>query len=238
MIYTAPIHLAVQNRSTLVDDRRVAYWVEACRKQLLEHVCPLWDLVPPGAAVYSDGTTFPAGTALVVLIVDDDGDPGAAGLHGAIGGIPYVLVDARESSSPSVVLSHEFIEVVVNQYLTRWTHDILQKGRRYRYPLEPGDPVQEHSYVIAVDVGDGTRAISVSNFVLPAWFEPGSSETVFDFLGRLGAPLEIADGGYAAPMIDGIVTLETSGRNLVRLSPRKFATWGRLHRLTQQNKRS
>lgn len=232
--YKAPLHYSCYNRSRGVDVRRVAYWVEACRQQLVSHVCPLWELLPPGAAVYPNDVTFPPETALVVLFVDDDGDPLAAGLHGAIGGVPYVLIDVHESNEPSVVLSHEFIETTVNQYLTRWTPDIIQKGHRYRYPYEPGDPVQRQTYTIPVDLGDGTRAISVSNFVLPSWFEPGTSSELFDFAGRLSAPLEIADGGYAAPMVDGVVNFESRG--LVRLTPRRFTPWQRLARLMKQGK--
>jgi hypothetical protein len=170
----------------------------------------------------------------VVLFVDDDGDPLAAGLHGAIGGVPYVLIDVHESNDPSVVLSHEFIETTCNQYLTRWTPDIIQKGHRYRYPYEPCDPVQRQTYTIPVDVGDGTRVISVSNFVLPSWFEPGASSELFDFAGRLSAPLEIAEGGYAAPMVDGVMNFESRG--LVRLTPRRFTPWLRLARLMKQGK--
>lgn len=234
MTYEAPLHFACQNRSLGVDDRRVAYWVEACRQQLLTHVCPLWELLPPGAALYANDAKFPEGTALVVLFVDDDGDDLAAGLHGAIGGVPYVLIDVHQSNEPSVVLSHEFIETTCNQYLTRWTPDIIQKGHRYRYPYEPCDPVQRQTYSIPVDVGDGTRLISVSNFVLPSWFEPGTSSELFDFAGRLGAPFEIADGGYAAPMVDGVVSFESTG--LVRFMRRKLAAWGRLSRLVEQGK--
>lgn len=234
MTYEAPKHYAVYNKSIGVDDRRVAYWVEACRQQLLTHVCPLWELLPPGAALYENGTNFPPETALVVLFVDDDGDPQAAGLHGAIGGVPYVLIDVHEPNEPSVVLSHEFIETTCNQYLERWTPDVVQKGRRYRYPYEPCDPVQRQTYSIPVDVGDGTRVIQVSNFVLPSWFEPGTASELFDFAGRLSAPFEIADGGYAAPMVDGVVNFESTG--LVRLTKRKLMPWARLSRIIEQGK--
>jgi hypothetical protein len=49
MSYQPPRHFAVQNKSTLVSDRDVAYWTEACRMQLRDHVCPAWGIdTPPG----------------------------------------------------------------------------------------------------------------------------------------------------------------------------------------------
>jgi hypothetical protein len=237
MTYAAPLHFACQNYSTLVDDSSVADWVEACRKQLVEHVCPLWGLLPPGAALYPRGpNVFPDGTALQILFVDDDGDDTAAGEHG-YAGVPFALVDVHDSARPSVVCSHEMIETTVNQYLDRWSPDITKKGHRYNYPLEPGDPVQETSYPMPVALPGslGHVNVDVSNFVLPSWFEPASPDSHFDFMGLLHSPLEIAPGGYAAPMVDGVMQFESNG--LVRLSRRKLSQWGRLSRLMAQGKR-
>lgn len=229
MTYAAPLHFCVQNLSTLISDREAAFWTEACRLQLVNDVCPAWDLVPPGAAVYPKGSTFPANTALVVLLVDDDGDPRAAGEHGIIGDQPYVLIDAHDSANPCRTLSHEFAETTVNQYLNRWTTPVTVGGKKYRYPFEVCDPVEADEYRVPVQVLGEWRACDVSDFVLPSWFDPTSHADKFDYLGVLGRPFELADGGYAAPEVDGEVQFLSQG--LVIVGKRRMQSWSRFSRL-------
>jgi hypothetical protein len=232
MSYQPPRHFAVQNKSTLVSDRDVAYWTEACRMQLRDHVCPAWGIdTPPGAAVYPADTAFPADTALVAVFVDDIGDPGTLGEHGIVGDTPFVLVDAHLSAQPSAVLSHEFIETTVNVNLDRWTTPIQRGGRSYRYPFEPCDLVESSTYKVTAPGLDGMRAVDVSNFVLPAWFDQGSAGG-WDFKGELTEPLQIAPGGYAAPEVDGRLTF--IGQGELHLAARKFMPWGRASRLMRK----
>lgn len=235
MTYEPPVHFAVENRSQ-ASDRDVAYWAEACRLQLIRDVCPAWgDLRPPGVAVYPRDTPFPPETALVCVFVDDIGDPGTLGEHGVMGGTPFALIDAHLSERPSVTLSHELIETTVNQWLDRWTDAIVRQAHVYRYPLEPADAVEGDTYNMNVTLLDGLRDIQVSSFVLPAWFDVGTSSTRFDHLGRLSTPLEIASGGYVAPEIDGVIECVFGSSSRMRL--RRFAPWGRLHRLVQRHRR-
>jgi len=232
MSYTPPAHFAVENRSTLASDRDLAYWTEGCRLQLERHVCPAWNLDPPGAAVYPRDATFAVNTAMVAVMVDDIGDPGTLGEHGLVGAIPFVLIDVHLSRSPSTVLSHEFIEATVNQWLDRWTTPIRRAGKTYSYPLEPCDAVEASSYQIPVDGLDGVRNVEVSNFVLPSWFDPASHQGQFDFLSSLTAPLEIADGGYSAPEIDGDIVFIGPGE--LHIAARKLLPQGRLARLIRK----
>ncbi len=237
MTYQPPKHFAVINESTLVSDRDVAYWTEACRRQLVEHVCPAWEIgVPPGAAIYPRGTTFPGDTAMAAVFVDDIGEAGTLGLHGIVGGTPYVLIDAHLSRQPSVVLSHEFIEATVNKDLDKWTPPITRNGRTYQYPLEACDPVESATYQMVISLLDGDRAVSVSDFVYPEWFEPENAhEASYDYLGLVPGALAVIGGGYAAPEIDGVVTFIGEGQ--MALAARKFEPWGRLGRLMRRPKR-
>lgn len=230
MTYEPPKHFAVQNQSTLVSDRDVAYWTEGCRIQLRDHVCPVWALAVPGAAVYPVGTQFPEGTALAALIVDDIGDPGTLGEHGTIGGVPFVLIDAHLSEKPSVVLSHEFVETTVNVDLGEWVGPIIRNGRTYYYPREACDPVEGSDYNIQTVGLDGIWGVRVSNFVYPDWFKPDAPPNArLAYLDDLDAPFEIEEGGYAAPEIDGRVTFIGEGE--MHMSARKFMPWGRAARL-------
>lgn len=231
MSYEPPKHFAVENRSTVVTDRDVAYWTEGCRRQLVEHVCPAWGIdMPPGAAVYPRDTEFPGNTALVAVFVDDIGDPGVLGEHGIVGDTPFVLIDATLSELPSMVLSHEFIEATVNVNLDRWTGPIRRNGRTYVYPLEAADPVESAGYQLIVELLDGMRTVMVSDFVYPEWFEPTDvHRSSYDYMGLVHGPLDIAEGGYAAPEVDGRVVF--IGQGEMRLSARKFMAGGRAGRL-------
>lgn len=238
MSYDAPLHFAVKNLSSMASDRDVAVWTEGCRQQLQRHVASLWDLPPPGAAVYPDSATFPEGTALVCAFVDDIGLEATLGIHSIAGKIPFVLIDAGETNYPSIVLSHEFIEAFVNQYLDRWTTEIRQGGHSYHYPLEPCDPVEGDSYHMPVDMGAGLESVAVSNFVFPSWYDPASSASRFDFLGDLKSPLQIAPGGYAAPEVDGEVQfIGAAGAPFVHIPRRKLMAWSRFSRLVQKGRK-
>jgi hypothetical protein len=73
---------------------------------------------------------------------------------------------------------------------------------------------------------DGMRAVDVSNFVLPAWFDQGSAGG-WDFKGELTEPLQIAPGGYAAPEVDGRLTFIGQGE-LHLAGPQVHAVGSRL----------
>lgn len=222
--YEAPLHFACINSSTLVPDRDCAYWVEACRLQLVNHVCPVWGLTPPGAALYPKGTTFPGHTALTALFVDDIAEPGVLGEHGIVAGMPYVLIDVHDSADPSQVLSHEFIEATVNQDLDRW-----REVGRYSYAIEPADPVQTSFYEYPVTILGEERRVLVSDFVFPSWYDAASRADWFDYLSILRSPLEIATGGYAPAALDGRLVYLNGG--ILPLGARVFKPWSRPARL-------
>jgi hypothetical protein len=95
------------------------------------------------------------------------------------------------SNSISAALSHEVLEALADEFCDFWAD--WRDGVNL-VALEPGDPVEDGFY----DVSDGKNIVSVSNFVLPEWFRPGSSRRKFDHLGTLTAPLTITAGGYVA----------------------------------------
>lgn len=227
--YVPPFHFAVSNMSSL-PDRDVAYWTEACRLQLVNHVCPVWGLPAPGAALYPKGTAFPNHTALAAVFVDDIPEPGVLGEHGVVAGLPYVLIDAHDSQEPGQVLSHEFIETTVNMDLDRWS-----EAGAYAYALEPADPVQAQWYEVTVDILGEQRRVPVSNFVFPAWYTPGTGADWFDYLSTLRAPLEIAEGGYAPAEKDGRIVYMATGS--MKFGWRMFQPWSRPARLVAAAKK-
>lgn len=95
------------------------------------------------------------------------------------------------SNSISAALSHEVGEALVDEFCDFWAD--WRDGRNL-VALEPFDPVEDGYY----DVSDGKHIVSVSNFVYPEWFRPGSTRRKFDYMGVLKAPLTLSAGGYVA----------------------------------------
>src|SRR3954470_10140468 len=97
-------HVAVCNRSTLIQDADIIFWVEAVRAQLFHHAAPLWGVAPPGVMFYSRAEELPEDDAAILAVLDDDGDDEAAGFHTDLAGRIYGVVDLHQSRHPSVTL--------------------------------------------------------------------------------------------------------------------------------------
>ena len=94
------------------------------------------------------------------------------------------------SLSVSAVLSHEIIEAYVDPNVNLWSD--MYNGKMVCY--EACDPVENDSYQITTK--NGTK-VSVSNFVLPAWFDPqADTNSKFDWLALVSKPLTMTRGGY------------------------------------------
>lgn len=202
MTYDAPEHLAVYvGPGASAAARDVAFWVEAVNVQLREHVARVWGLPPMGVAYYGEIPTLPEGDGAMLGIVDDDGNAESAGWHAAIGRYPFGLVDLGQSRRPSVTLSHEACEIMINAFLDRWVPSAIVPGRSVA--LEICDPVQERSYPVRVSILGETREVLVSDFVTPAWFGARNADGSHPrtFMAGIGlaldmAPFTNAAGGY------------------------------------------
>lgn len=140
------------------------------------------------ATVSSTATMFDAELA----ILDDSDQAGALGYHdvdpaGKPYGRVFLKTDLADGLSPSVTASHEFEEMVVD--LMARAGD--QVGATTWVAHEVSDPVE------ADDDGYKRNGLQVSNFILPAWFDP-SAPPPYDHLGLLSKPLTLRPGGYMA----------------------------------------
>lgn len=117
--------------------------------------------------------------------------PGAVAYHDvAAQEVPVIFLARTQcnsilsgSSSVSCALSHELCETAGDVFCNAWRDD----GQGYEWAQELCDAVQESSYDI-----DG---VTVSNFVLPAFFAPGAPGP-YDMLGNVGTALQTTPGGY------------------------------------------
>jgi len=201
------LHIAVLNKSKHVTTADAVKMTAACARQLRLHAAPAWNRTVPGVAFVADDAHLLPGTR-PIYIFDNADVAGALGYHDVTAtGVPYGKVFAETilqnhgtvltgSSSVSVCLSHEMLELFGDEFCNAYQ----QANDGYSYAVELGDPVENDSYVLS---GTG---VSVSNFVLPAYFAQTPEDGArFDHMGRLAAPFTMTAGGYLIRMRDGKV---------------------------------
>ncbi|MFD8650663.1 hypothetical protein [Streptomyces mirabilis] len=199
--------VAVQNHSTRVSDADVALMVRAVAHQVRYDVAPAWGQKYASVVFLPKGAAVPAGSyAIGVYDTADQAD--ALGYHseeadGTVYGKVFVspVLDhggtvLEGELSVSAVLSHEVLETVVDPHVQLWASD----GGDGLFAYEACDAVEDGAYSVRV----GGRTVSVSNFVLPAYFDAQApAGTRVDYLAQLTRPFEISKGGYAVKITLG-----------------------------------
>jgi hypothetical protein len=183
------VAVGIVNESTLVAHDQARAIVEACNLQVRDHIAPAWDRKAIPVRYYSAEGKVPDDVALGVLL-DNADQAGALGYHDETpAGRPYFRVFAK----PSVDSGSGILEGAYAVSATA-SHEVAELF---------GDPVEADSY--AVDTRAGP--VLVSNFVLPAWFDPQASHSaVFDYLHRTSRPFQMTAGGYVLTRSAGQVT--------------------------------
>lgn len=202
MQWGPPIHLVRHTPLISLDEMDAI--AQACDTQLLRDVAPAHSIAP-SRVLHTHDSDVPAGVR-AIRFVDDAGDD-AYGWHTedtgdlitGIVGVRTVLDNAGSiltgPLSVSSVASHEVIEMACNPHVSLWA----DTGQGHLVAFEIGDPVQSDSYLIG--------GVAVSNFVTGQWFSPISTPgDRFDYLGHLGAPFAMGDGGYVLQLQGGEVT--------------------------------
>lgn len=192
---TPPQIISVHNLSKQISDTDCEKATLAVAKQLSRDVAPFWGLVPALEFVRHGGVATPGSSPCYILDVPDVS--GALGYHDeGADGTAYIKVFCEPifssggtavsgSLSVSSVLSHEVLELTGDGPANRWVDGPMNRD----YALELCDAVEDQSYEI-----DG---VSVSNFLLPAFFDPRASRNSrLDFLGSLSVPFSMTPGGY------------------------------------------
>ena len=194
--------ISLLNKSTLVTNSDAALMAAACAKQVVNHVAPAWGKLPMAVKFYANEAQVPAG-AYRMYLLDDSDQAGALGYHAETPeGFPYGRVFAKPvldnngtmlqgTLTVASVVSHEVIELFCDPDVNAWYDGPGNKD----YAAEACDPVEGDSY--DVSVGLTMKKVSVSNFIIPAWFKvtPAKGET-FDYLKKLSKPFTMTAGGY------------------------------------------
>lgn len=193
------MHFALINESTLISDAQAATMARAVSYQLSAHIAPAHERVAPSMTFYPKGQKPPAGSILFHLVNALPEALDALGFHDETNDLPYARIgcqaifDAGGAAlvgllSVLSVLSHEAAEAFGDLDVNEWC-DMID-GRQTAKEL--CDAVQGDSYDVEID---GLK-VSVSNFLLPAWFDRQATRGPFDYLGKCHKPFTMSKGGY------------------------------------------
>lgn len=194
------MRIVVVNLSTQVDQHHASLMTRACNIQARSHLAVSWDIFPPRVRLAAHKDDIRPGENPIFLINKPD-------LMGALGyhfeypdGRPYgrvftetildngTLLDGPDSVS--AVLSHEVIEMLMDPWCTLWVD--TPTGYE-QHALEPADPVQGFAYQVMVD----GVPVSVSDFVLPQWYDADPGSWMWSWDNNAKGPFQIAKGGYS-----------------------------------------
>ena len=197
---------AVVNASTLVTDADAQTMYQACKDQLFYHVAPAWERNFMDSIFIPKGGTVPANVYPIYILDNPDvanalgyhtEDPGGK-IYGRVFAEPVLQNGGTALSgalSVSSVLSHEVIEFFVDRHCQLWA----DRGDGTSVAYEACDPVENDVYTVHSKNSAGVVVpVSVSNFVLDAWFDAQSTETGarWDWMKKCTGPLTMTAGGY------------------------------------------
>jgi hypothetical protein len=216
------VRLAVRNLSTVVPDADVKEALPAFQQQADFHLPRYWEHSTPVDLYFLEDDEGPRYKTEWLAEIFDNAEQArqcgvvhisldTLGYHiltepvrGYI--VPFIIIFAEDAEdagySWTVTFSHELVESLVDPICTRnFPSSALS--------LEVCDPVWTQAYPVT------DANVWVSNFVTPNWFRPGA-DGLYDFMGHVGAPLEVPLGGAVTTNWDGkSTTLVMTARGLV-----------------------
>lgn len=202
--------IGVQNLSASVSDADVYAMTLLVNRQLRDHVAPAWGLLPPTCRFVPK--SGPAAKLDALIGVLDDADQAEdlgwhtegpdASVYGRVFAAPVLQNGGNVLTadlSVASVLSHEAIETLGDPSCVQWA----QRGDGDLVARELADPVEADSYTITISSASGKVQGTVSDFVLPSWFDPDAAPGQTDYMGLVLAPFSIRPTGYAIVMTGG-----------------------------------
>lgn len=181
----------VKNLSTAVSDAEVKTALPAFQEQVSRDFAPVWGVDAKLAFVAQDFIA-PAGQ-WVIGIFDTSDQAGALGYHdvtanGAPLGKVFAKTTIQYGGLWTVTFSHELLEMLADPEINLCA---LDESAERMYAYEVCDAVE------ADELGYKIGETTVSDFVLPSWFEPGAATTApRSFCGHVKDAFELAPGGY------------------------------------------
>lgn len=184
------IDIDMINRTARIRDARFATIMPALQAQITEDFAAPWQIEPVTLHLVGIASQ-PDPAHWKVWLLNTSDTPGDLGYHDDDASIPEAKIfcadDMRYGEEISVTSSHEILEMLADPTAQRLGP--LIGGAQYL--VEVCDPVE------ADEDGYLKGGVKVSNFTLPAYYQPGSTGP-WDFCGHLSGPCPtLRPGGYA-----------------------------------------
>ncbi len=185
-------HLALVSESRLTDMSDLTRVSAALQKQATRDLLPIWDIsatVDAFVRLEDVPTDY-----WPIIVMDDIGVAGAAGIHQDENGQPFALVTASSDVDEwSLTTSHEVLEMLADPFGRRLVagDSIMPDQGRVEYLVEICDPSEHASF------GYSVNGVLVSDFYSPHFFDPTYAPGVrYSYTGAIERPRQVLDGGY------------------------------------------
>src|SRR5215213_12027923 len=182
-------YLALVSETAAVPVADVMRVSAALQKQATRDFEPLWG-VRTVVDAFARLEDVPIGY-WPMIVRDDIGFPGAAGIHLDKDGQPFALI--QHSNSWSLTASHEAVEMMVDPLGNRLIAgpSLKEDQGRVEYLVEVADPSE------AAEFGYTINGILMSDFYGPQFFDPVAAQGVrYSFTGAITEPRQVLQGGY------------------------------------------
>jgi hypothetical protein len=181
--------LALVSESSGVSSSELTQVSAALQKQATRDFGPIWG-VDATVDAFHKLEDVPIGY-WPVIVMDDIGQPGAAGVHLDKDNQPYALVQYSENWA--LTASHETLEMLADPFGNRLMAGDSPKPDqgRVEFLVEVCDPCEDAQY------GYTVNGITLSDFYTPSFFEPVRAPGVrYSYTGAVTEPREVLSGGY------------------------------------------
>lgn len=182
-------HIAIVSETDQVSFSDVALASAALQKQVLKDFAPIWNKSATVDA-FAKLEDVPVGS-WAVIIRDDIGYPGAAGIHLDDEGQPFALV--QYSTTWQLTASHEILEMLADPFGNELASGNSNKpGQgKVQFLVEVCDPSESFEF------GYRVNGLQLSDFYTPNYFDPTANSSVrYSFTGAIKKPREVLKGGY------------------------------------------
>jgi hypothetical protein len=185
-------YIALVSESRRVTFQELAPVSAAIDKQVQRDFAPIWD-VSATVNAFARLEDVPI-DAWPVIVMDDIGFSGAAGIHLDKDGQPYALVTASDNNDEwSLTASHECLEMLADPFGNRLVAGDSPKPDqgRVRFLVEVCDPSEAAAFAYT------SNGVLVSDFYTPRFFDPVQAAGVrYSFTDAITEPRQVLQGGY------------------------------------------
>lgn len=182
-------HLALISETNQLPMSELTVVSAALQKQVLRDFFPVWEIQATVDA-FENLEDVPT-TYWPVIVRDDIGFPGAAGIHLDEDFQPFSLV--QFNNRWTLTASHEVLEMLADPFGNRLhpSQSIKSDQGRVEYLVEVCDPSE------AWEFGYNVNGVRMSDFYTPEFFSPVSvAGSRYSFTGALTEARQVISGGY------------------------------------------